>query len=62
MERLTIEKFAECVNDGTFIDSDGFGCYVDENGKEVDCYYVYPSNITDNTYNKNYKHINWYNK
>lgn len=57
---MSIEHFTECVNEGGFIDYDGFGYYV-KDGKESDIE-IYPSDVKHNKVRKDFDTIIWFNR
>lgn len=59
-DTFTLEKFIELVNDGLFIDSDGYGYYATEDAKSD--VYIYPSDIKEELYRSDFTHIIWFNK
>lgn len=59
-ELMTLEKFIASVNSGVFTDNDGLGRYATEVG--VSDIYIYPSDILDNVYRKDFSHVLWLNK
>jgi hypothetical protein len=57
---MTIEDFIECCNDGGFIDYDGSGTYLGEEGlSNID---IYPSDVDHDMVRKDFKKIVWYNR
>ena len=56
---FTLEKFIEIVNDGGFVDSDGYGYYATEDAKSD--VYIYPSDIKEKLYRSDFTHIIWFN-
>lgn len=57
---FTTEKFIKYVEEGYFIDEDGFGYYATKNAKsDVE---IYPSDITEKIYRKDFSHIIWFNR
>lgn len=59
-DTFTLENFIELVNDGLFIDSDGYGYYATEDAKSD--VYIYPSDIKEGLYRSDFTHIIWFNK
>lgn len=65
---MTIEEWEECVNDGLFIDYDGFGYFCNPDTKlELFGFDVCPSDLTErrNAYEQRkveWTHINWFNR
>lgn len=59
-ELITLEEFIASVNSGVFTDNDGLGRYATEVG--VSDIYIYPSDILDNVYRKDFSHVLWLNK
>ena len=59
-DTFTLENFIELVNDGLFIDSDGYGYYATEDAKSD--VYIYPSDIKEGLYRCDFTHIIWFNK
>lgn len=57
---MTLQEFIENVNDGGFIDYDGFGHYV-LNGKETDIT-IYPSDIEHGAIRREFDSVAWYNR
>ncbi len=53
-------EFKACCEGGAFIDYDGYGYYSTKD-KQSDIP-VYPSDITDGVYRKDFTHVKWYNK
>lgn len=58
---MTLEEFIQAAKDGNFIDYDGYGRYVDDNGQETDIT-IMPSDITAGMYRNDFKKIVWYNR
>ena len=57
----TLDDFIDCVEDGLFIDSDGFGLY--SNGKVVYTQHmVHPSDVSGSGADYTFTHVVWYNK
>ena len=56
---FTLEKFINLVNDGMFIDEDGVGYYATETGKSD--IMIFPSDILEDLYRKDFTHIIWFN-
>lgn len=56
---FTLEKFINLVNDGMFIDEDGVGYYATETGKSD--IMIFPSDILEGLYRKDFTHIIWFN-
>jgi hypothetical protein len=56
----TIEQFISLVKNGGFVDSDGYGYYATDNGKSD--IIIYPSDIIENIYRKDFTHIIWFNR
>lgn len=59
-EFIPIEKFVKMCEDGLFNDNDGIGRYATETG--VSDVYIYPSDILDNLYRKDFSRVLWLNK
>lgn len=59
-EFIPIEKFVKMCEDGLFTDNDGIGRYATETG--VSDVYIYPSDILDNLYRKDFSRVLWLNK
>lgn len=59
-ELIPIEKFIKMCKDSLFTDDNGIGRYATETG--VSDIYIYPSDILDNIYRKDFSHILWLNK
>ena len=57
---MTLEQFVSNVEDGGFIDSDGFGSYATENQESNIS--IMPSHIKSGEYRKDFTHVIWYNK
>lgn len=57
---MTLKHFVECVEDGGFIDYDGFGRYVLD-GKETDIE-IYPSDVKHNSVRWEFDSVAWYNR
>ncbi len=57
---MSLEDFIETVNDGGFIDYDGFGKYV-KDGKKSDID-IYPSDVKRNKVRKDFDTIIWFNR
>jgi hypothetical protein len=57
---LTVEEFKNEVENGLFIDDDGYGYYATETTKSD--IYVYPSDFTENIYRDDFTHIIWFNR
>lgn len=56
----TLERFIDLVKNGGFIDDDGFGYYAtDEVKSDIT---IYPSDIMENIYRKDFTHIIWFNR
>lgn len=57
---MTLENFVNSVENGFFVDNDGYGRYATETG--VSDIRVYPSDILDNDYRHDFSHVMWFNK
>ena len=57
---MSLEDFIEAVNEGCFIDYDGFGCYV-KDGKKSNIH-IYPSDVKHKALRKDFDTIVWFNK
>jgi len=57
---MSLEHFLECVNEGGFIDYDGFGRYV-RDGKESNIE-IYPSDIQHKSVRDDFDTIIWFNR
>jgi hypothetical protein len=57
---MSLEDFIGCVNDGEFIDYDGYGHYV-LNGKETNVV-IYPSDIKHQAIRREFDSVAWYNR
>jgi len=57
---MTLEHWIECVNDGGFIDYDGFGRYV-RDGKESNID-VHPSDVEHNSVRDDFDTVIWFNR
>lgn len=57
---MSIEEFIGSVNEGFFIDYDGFGCYTKD--KKISNIKVYPSDVSHNSLRKDFDTIVWYNR
>lgn len=57
---MTLDDFILCVEEGGFIDYDGFGLYV-LNGKETNIE-VYPSDVKHGAIRKEFDSVAWYNR
>lgn len=58
--KYSIEDFIDMVNDGVLIDYDGYGVYASDKG--VSDIEIYPSDIKNNMYRKDFTHVIWYNR
>lgn len=57
---MTFKSFKICVENGGFIDYDGFGYYsTKEKQSNIT---IYPSDITGEVYRKDFTHVKWYNR
>lgn len=56
----TLERFIDLVKNGGFIDDDGFGYYATDDVKSDIT--IYPSDIMENIYRKDFTHIIWFNR
>ena len=59
-ELIPIDKFIKGCEVGDFEDSNGVGRYATETG--VSDIYIYPSDVLDNVYRKDFSHVLWLNK
>ena len=59
-DQFTLEEFKNEVENGLFIDDDGYGYYATETTKSD--IYVYPSDFTENIYRDDFTHIIWFNR
>jgi hypothetical protein len=59
-DTFTMEEFIDAVKSGLFVDSDGYGYYATDNGKSDIT--IYPSDIIENMYRKDFTHVIWFNK
>ncbi|MFA5366331.1 MAG: hypothetical protein WC333_00210 [Dehalococcoidia bacterium] len=57
---MSLDHFIECVNDGGFIDYDGYGHYV-KDGKETNIE-IYPSDVKYASIRLEFDTIIWYNR
>jgi hypothetical protein len=57
---MSMDDFIEAVNQGCFIDYDGFGSYV-KDGK-ISNIRIYPSDVQHNSVRKDFDTIIWFNK
>lgn len=57
---MPLKKFIECVNDGGFMDYDGYGNYVLD-GKETNIT-IYPSDVEHGAIRWEFDSVAWYNK
>lgn len=57
---MSLEHFIECVNDGGFIDYDGYGRYIKDD-EETDIE-IYPSDVYYNSIRKEFNKIIWFNR
>ena len=57
---MTIEDFVRSVENDFFTDDDGYGRYATETS--VSDIYIYPSDILNNLYRKDFSHVMWFNK
>lgn len=55
-----LEYFKDMVNNGVFIDYDGYGYYATENAKSD--IVIMPSDIIENIYRDDFTHIIWFNR
>lgn len=66
VDLMPIQEWESCVDDGLFIDYDGFGHFCNEENKtELWGVEVYPSMIGTREYEdlkKEWTHINWFNR
>lgn len=58
--RYKFSDFIDMCVSGTLVDNDGFGLYAARKG--VSDIEVYPSDITENMYRKDFTHVVWFNK
>ena len=57
---MSLEHFIECVNDGGFMDYDGYGHYI-KDGKESNIE-IWPSDVKHNSVRKDFDTIIWFNR
>tara|TARA_R110000796_G_scaffold88978_2_gene192355 strand:+ start:2493 stop:2870 length:378 start_codon:yes stop_codon:yes gene_type:complete len=57
---MPFAEFADCCENGGFIDYDGFGNYATD--KKVSNLTIYPSDIMVGVCRKDFTHVLWYNK
>lgn len=57
---MTIEEFVEDCKNGSLIDSDGYGYYATEIGKSD--ILIYPSDVIEDKFRKDFSHVIWFNK
>ncbi len=57
---MSIKEFIECVEDGGFVDYDGYGCYVE--GDKMTNIYIYPSDIKYNSIRGEFEKMIWFNR
>lgn len=57
---MTLEDFVNSVENGFFVDNDGYGRYATETG--VSDIHIYPSDVLDNEYRHDFSHVMWFNK
>ena len=57
---FTIEQFIERSESGSFMDYDGYGYYATHNAKSD--ILIYPSDILEHIYRKDFTHIIWFNR
>lgn len=59
-DMMPLKEFIDCVNDGGFIDYDGYGHYV-KNNQQSDII-IYPSDVKNNSIRKDFDTIIWFNR
>lgn len=59
-DKMTIDEFVNDCREGYFMDYDGWGHYGTEE-MESDLS-IYPSDVIDENYRKDFTHVYWYNK
>jgi len=59
--RISKAEFLKCVEDRGFIDYDGYGEYLDSDGKHTDEYIV-PSEAEAGLWDDKYTELDWYNR
>lgn len=57
---MTLEEFIAMCQHNMFVDDDGYGYYATENAKSD--ILLYPSDITEGIYRKDFSHVIWFNK
>lgn len=57
---MRLEEFIEAVNQGAFIDYDGYGKYA--TATEVSNKIILPSHIEDGNIDRSFTHVLWYNR
>lgn len=57
---ITMKEFIECVEDGTFMDYDGWGYYATED--KVSKIAILPSDIGTDAHRKDFTHVVWFNR
>ena len=57
---FSLERFISMVENGVFIDDDGFGYYATETTKSD--IMIFPSDIKENIYRNDFTHIIWFNR
>jgi hypothetical protein len=60
-EKMAIEDFICACQIGAFIDYDGFGYYLNADGKETDII-IRPSDVAKGNLKEGFTWINWYNR
>lgn len=61
---LELDDFIKDCQSGCLIDYDGYGYYSNSRTthEDSDELIVYPSQITDDIINRDYKYVHWYNR
>lgn len=59
-ELIPIEEFVRICQNELYSDNDGYGRYATEKG--VSDVAIYPSDILDDKYRKDFSHVMWFNK
>ncbi len=59
-DHMSMEDFVGCCECGGFIDYDGHGYYATKD--KTTSITIYPSDIMDNKYRKDFTHVVWFNK
>jgi hypothetical protein len=57
---MSVADFVKCVENGTFTNYDGYGCYV-KDGKESQIE-IYPSDVKSNAIRLDFQHVIWFNR